>query len=171
MEIKPLHLVPECYQVLARWAYDEWYQSRSLEFDLVLHAFFARTKDNSLPQSFVAVENSVPVGMVTLKLDDLWARKDINPWLSSLFVHPGHRKHGIGQALVQSVISRAHDIGFPDCYLFLNQAQKDRLREYYIKRGWEVIGDASDNDGLKTHILKFNIEQKGPITASDNSFP
>jgi len=166
MEIKPLHLVPEFYHVLARWAYDEWYRGRSLEFDLVLHAFFARTKDDSLPQSFVAVENSAPVGMVTLKLDDLWARKDINPWLSSLYVHPGYRHHGIGQALVRSVISRAHDIGFPDCYLFLGQTQKERLREYYTKRGWEVIGDAPDNDGLETQVLRFNLGRAGWITAS-----
>lgn len=155
MEIKPLHLVPEFYPVLARWAYDEWYRNRSLAFDLVLHAFFARTKDDSLPQSFVAVENSAPVGMATLKLDDLWARKDINPWLSSLYVHPGYRRHGIGQALVQSVISRARDIGFHDCYLFLGQTHKECLKEYYTKRGWEVIGDAPDNDGLQTQVLRF----------------
>lgn len=158
MEIKPLHLVPELYHMCARWAYDEWYQNRSLEFDLVLQTFFARTKDDSLPQSFVAVDNGIPVGMVTLKLDDLWARKDINPWLSSLYVHPGYRRHGIGHALVMSVISRAHDIGFHGCYLFLSQAHKERLKEYYTKRGWVVIGDELDNDGFETQILRFNLD-------------
>jgi GNAT superfamily N-acetyltransferase len=157
MEIKQLHLVPDFYQILAQWAYDEWYRNRSLDFDLIVSAFLARTKNDSLPQTFVAVENSLPVGMVTLKLDDLWSRKDINPWLSSLFVHPGYREHGISQALVRSVISRAHDIGFPGLFLFLSQSQKERLRRYYTKRGWEVIGDAPDNDGLETQVLKFNL--------------
>jgi len=157
MEIKPLHLVPELYRVLALWAYDEWYRGRSLEFDLVLHAFFARTKDDSLPQSFVAIENSTPVGMVTLKMDDLWSRQDLNPWLSSLYVHPGYRGQGIGNELVQSVISRAHGIGFPGCYLFLSQTHKEGLKEYYTKRGWEVIGEAPDNDGFQTQILRYNL--------------
>jgi GNAT superfamily N-acetyltransferase len=171
MVITPLHQAPQYAAILAQWAYDEWYRSRSFDFDLVLSAFLARTKNESLPQSFVAVENSLPVGMVTLKLDDLWARKDINPWLSSLYVHPGYREHGIGQALVRSVIIRAFDIGFPGLYLFLSQSQKERLKRYYIKRGWEVIGDAPDNDGLETQILKFDLVQTRSITASGIFFP
>jgi GNAT superfamily N-acetyltransferase len=157
MEIKPLHLVPEQGPLLAHWSYNEWYRHRALDFDLILHAFLARTKDDSLPQTFVAMDGGRPAGMVTLKLDDLWSRKDLNPWLSSLYVLPENRNRGTGHALVRSVIARARDLGFGSINLFLDQPRQEQLERYYAKRGWEVIGMAPDNDGLDTKILRFNL--------------
>lgn len=157
MEIKPLHQAPELGPLLARWSYNEWYRHRSMDFNLVLHAFLARTKDDSLPQSFVAIEEGRPAGMVTLKLDDLWSRKDLNPWLSSLFVVPESRNRGTGHALVRAVLARARDLRFESVNLFLGQSGMEQLERYYLKRGWEVIGEAPDNDGFDTKIMTFRL--------------
>src|SRR4030043_242010 len=153
MEIISLQIRPELAPIMAYWAYLEWYQERSMDFGLILKAFIERAKDDSLPQCFVAMEGSLPVGMVTLKLDDLWSRKELNPWLSSLFITPGNRNKGTGHALVRVVIARARDLGYPFLYLFLGQKDPERLEGYYRKRGWEVIGTDVDNDGLETKIL------------------
>ncbi|MBN2159484.1 MAG: GNAT family N-acetyltransferase [Spirochaetes bacterium] len=161
MEILPLHLRPEHAPVIALWAYDEWYNDRSLDYDTVRRAFLARTKDDSLPQSFVAVDGPVPVGMVTLKLDDLWTRKDLNPWLSSLYVVPGRRNEGIGHALVCAVISRAAYLGYDSLYLFLGQSDPDRLERYYSEKGWRAIGAAKDNDGLETMVMMYSLPRPG----------
>lgn len=128
-----------------------------MDFNLVLHAFLARTKDDSLPQSFVAIEEGRPAGMVTLKLDDLWSRKDLNPWLSSLFVVPESRNRGTGHALVRAVLARARDLRFESVNLFLGQSGMEQLERYYLKRGWEVIGEAQDNDGFDTKIMTFRL--------------
>lgn len=157
MEIKPLHLAPELGPVLARWSYNEWYRHRSMDYSLVLHAFLARTKDDSLPQSFVAMAEGRPAGMVTLKLDDLWSRKDLNPWLSSLYVVPECRNRGTGHALVRAVIARARELGFFSVNLFLGQSGMEDLGRYYAKRGWEFIGEARDNDGIDTKIMTFRL--------------
>ncbi|MBN1498302.1 MAG: GNAT family N-acetyltransferase [Spirochaetes bacterium] len=157
MEIIPLHMVPELGPLLARWSYNEWYRHRSIDFSLVLHTYLARTKDNSLPQSFVAMDEGRPAGMVTLKLDDLWSRKDLNPWLSSLYVVPEARSRGTGHALVRTVLARARELGFASVNLFLGQANMEQLERYYAKRGWEVVGAALDNDGVDTKIMMFRM--------------
>lgn len=159
MTIIPLHQCPEYAPILAYWAYQEWYEDRSLGFDLVLKAYLERVKDDSLPQCFVAVEDSLPVGMVILKLDDLWSRKDLNPWLSSLLVVPRFRNRGIGQELVRAVMVRAGQLGFDRLYLFLGRKRRGRLERYYTKRGWEVIDNAEDNDGYNTKVLQYRLSQ------------
>jgi GNAT superfamily N-acetyltransferase len=161
VEIVPLHIQPEHAPVIASWAYEEWYRHRSLDFDMVRKAFLGRTKDDSLPQSFIAVEGAVPVGMVTLKLDDLWTRKDLNPWLSSLYVVPTHRNRGIGHALVRAVINRAAFLGFDSLFLFLGQSDPGRLERYYSTRGWETVGPAEDNDGCETMVMRFSLRDSG----------
>ena len=65
VEIKALYEVPDCAPILAFWSYMEWYIDRPVEFDLVLLSYKMRAKDHSIPLSFVAVKDSLPVGMVS----------------------------------------------------------------------------------------------------------
>ena len=153
IEIKELCQVPDYSPILAFWSYMEWYRDRPIGFDLVLMSYKIRAEDNSMPVSFVAVKDSLPVGMISLKMDDLWSRKDINPWLASLFVLPGYRNIGIGDLLVSSVINRARDLDIKRLYLFLGQSEMDRLEEFYLKRGWKFFEKSKDNDGVDTKIF------------------
>jgi GNAT superfamily N-acetyltransferase len=157
MHITTLHDRPDMAPILARWAYNEWYRHRPLQYELVLKAFLARTKNSALPQSFLAMEGDIPLGMVTIKKDDLWSRTDLNPWLSSLYVAPEFRGRGAGHALVRAVIGRAGELGFTSIFLFLGQSDQDRLERFYLKRGWEVVDKSFDNDGLETKILGFTL--------------
>jgi GNAT superfamily N-acetyltransferase len=152
-DIIPLHLCPEYAPILAYWAYREWYQDRSVGFDVVLKAYLGRVNDDSLPQCLVAVEDSFPVGMVTLKLDELWSRKDLNPWLSSLFVDPARRNRGIGAELVRAVLARSTELGYDGAYLFIGRRGAARLERYYARLGWAFVDNAVDNDGYDTKIL------------------
>lgn len=152
--IASLHDFPQYAPILAYWAFHEWYKHRSLEFDTVLKAYNGRTQSDSLPQIFVALDDTLPVGMATLKLDDLRSQKDINPWLSTLYVVPECRGNGIGCALIFKISERARELGFEWLHLFLGQREPARLERFYIKRGWEVIDNSTDNDGLNTKILR-----------------
>lgn len=158
MVLTPLCQTPELAPLLARWAYDEWYQDRSIEFEFLLKAFLLRTKDDSLPLSIICFCDTVPAGMVTLKQDDLWSRKDINPWLSSLYVVPEYRNRGIGQILIGGVVDAARKRGNRGLYLFLGQSGRDWLERYYLCRGWEIFDTAIDNDDLPTKIMRYAIQ-------------
>jgi GNAT superfamily N-acetyltransferase len=155
--IAPLYNNPHYAPILAYWAYNEWYKQRSYGFGLVMKAYLCRAQGDSLPQSFVALEDSLPVGMGTLKLDDLWSRKDLNPWLSSLYVVPEFRGRGIGNVIVSQIIERSRGLGFKSLYLFLGQRQPERLERYYIAGGWEVFASSKDNDGRDTKILRRSL--------------
>ncbi|HOT46194.1 MAG TPA: GNAT family N-acetyltransferase [Spirochaetota bacterium] len=157
MEIIPLHMAPEYAPILAHWSFMEWYRTRSIDFTLVLRAYQERAHSEGIPLSFVAVDGSLPVGMVTLKLDDLWSRKDLNPWLASLFVLPQYRKSGAGHALVRAITARAKELGYERIYLFLGQHDREWLEGFYVSRGWAVVENAVDNDGLETKILAYDL--------------
>jgi GNAT superfamily N-acetyltransferase len=153
--ITPLHENPDYAPILAFWAYQEWYKDRSLAFDIVLKAYLDRTIDGHLPQTYVALADTLPVGMVTLKLDDLWSRKDLNPWLSSLYVVPEFRNRGVGWDLIGVVINKSAEIGYDCLYLFLGSRETARLESYYVTRGWQMFDHSMDNDGRSTKILRY----------------
>ncbi len=155
--IAPLRNFPDYAPILAYWAYNEWYRHRPFGFSLVLKAYMGRAHDNSLPQCFIALKDSLPVGMGTLKADDLQSRADLNPWLSSLYVVPEFRGRGIGSALVSKISECSRDLGSESLYLFLGQNQKELLERFYTARGWEVLENSKDNDGMDTKILRCRL--------------
>ena len=54
-----------------------------------------------------------------LKENDLWSRKDLNPWLASLYVINEYRNKGIATQLIHSVCKKAQQLGIDTMYLFL----------------------------------------------------
>jgi len=114
--IKPLGECPGYAPVLAYWSYNLWYRSRPIGYDLIIKAYRQRAAGAGVPAAFVAIEEDMPVGMVSLKNDDLWSRKDLNPWLASLYVVPEFRRRGIAEALVGAVIEKARGLGYPELY-------------------------------------------------------
>jgi GNAT superfamily N-acetyltransferase len=155
--IRPLSEKPEYAPVLAYWSYTIWYRKRPIEYDLIIKAYAHRAQDGGLPLAWFAEEESMPVGMVSLKENDLWSRRDLNPWLASLYVLPEFRRRGVADGLMRAVIERSRGEGFPRIYLFLGQEEQSSLAGYYTRRGWKYSEDALDNDGCPTGIYFFNL--------------
>ncbi len=161
IDIRLLRDLPEYAPILAFWSYREWYMERDITFDVVLKAYKARASGTSVPLSFCAVTRALPVGMVSLKRDDLWNRKDLNPWLASLYVVPEFRNRGIAGSLMQAVITEAAGLGLDTLYLFLGRPEINKLRDYYVKRGWVFFDHGTDNDGGATEIYSYSLSGKG----------
>lgn len=159
IKIIPLNNVPEYYPILSFWSYKEWYLKRNIEFDVVLKDYKRRGGTLSLPFTSVAVCNSMPVGMASLKENDLWSRKDINPWLSSLYVIPEFRGRGIGERLTVEIQKKASVLNYKKIYLFLGNSESGLLKNFYQKRGWKYFDHAIDNDGNDTEIYIYNLSE------------
>jgi len=57
------------------------------------------------------------------------------------------------------VTARAKELGYRRLYLFLGQHDRDRLESFYVNRGWAVVEEALDNDGLETKILAYDLNR------------
>ena len=149
---------PEYAPIMAHWSYETWYLKRDIPFDINVKAYEARATGSGLPATYVALVSSMPVGMVSLKEDDLWSRKDLGPWLASLYVLPSFRCRGIGEALINRAVSEAKNLGFGDLYLFLGHNEERDLKKFYTRQGWSFFEKATDNDGLETEIFSISLK-------------
>ena len=137
-EIRQLKDFPQYAPILAFWAFREWYGNRSIDFNLVMNAYQDRINNDKPPMTWIAIERTMPVGMVTLKTNDLWSRKDLNPWLASLFVLPEYRKRGTGKNLIDVAIKGASYLEHKILYLFID-ANNKVLYNYYTRMGWNYV--------------------------------
>ena len=156
--IEPLSNYSEYALICAHWSYSQWYLKRAVPFQAVINDYKNRINNQDLPITYIAVYNSMPIGMASLKEHDLWNRKDLTPWLASLYVIPECRNMGVGEKLIQTIVFEAHKREFHSVFLFLGQKEKNTLQTFYIKRGWEFFESAIDNDDLETEIMKISTE-------------
>ncbi|MFH0977140.1 MAG: GNAT family N-acetyltransferase [Spirochaetota bacterium] len=155
-QIALLKEYPDYAPVLAFWAFREWYMERAISFDLLIKAYKERVNDSNLPISLIAIEDKIPVGMISLKENDIWSRKDLNPWLSSLFVLPEYRRRGIGSLLIEHLIHRAKHLKYHTLFLF-TECENGFLENYYAKKSWEFLEKAKGNDNNFIKIYNNNL--------------
>lgn len=121
--------------------------------DRVETRFAEHLNEDTLPITFVALEDKKPVGMCSLREND-GIRPDLSPWLGSLVVDPNYQKRGIGEALINALKQKAIELGFKELYLF---AFDPTIPDYYAKLGWEIIGMDSFKDHPVTVMRLFLI--------------
>ena len=129
-------------ETVARLRFDAFFQdsARTLEEDAAgLRRLMAG--DGDLEAAFVARIGGAPVGSVLLVHRELEPAHDLTPWLAGLVVAEGHRRKGIGSALVNAVERRAAAAGIATLYLYTWQA-----RAFYPALGWKAV-ETFEQDG------------------------
>ena len=120
---------------LAMWVHEEW---GHLLPDTTLEAFISdfenRTTPGQIPETFVALADDKPLGMASLVKHDMLTRKDLSPWLASVYVPPNSRNGGVGSRLVKAVMQEAEAMGVEKFFLFT----PDRVK-FYQRQGWKVL--------------------------------
>lgn len=159
LKIYPLSERKSLYPILAYWSYNNWYLSRNVPFKLVLNEYRRRSEFDSFPCSFIAFWGELPVGMVSIKTNDLLKREDLSPWLSALYVSPDYRERGIGTELINAVINLCAYKGFRRVFLFIDSRHMKELEVYYKARGWIFLDVDTDSDGNRTKILFHELKQ------------
>ncbi len=164
IRIFPLHEKKSLYPILAYWSFNNWYMGRDVPFRYVLQEYRRRADKESLPYSFVACMDDLPVGMVSVKYNDMLNRPDLSPWLSALYVVPEYRNTGIGSLLINEVLQDCADNCVKRIFLFVDSRYLDKLVHYYTKRGWIYLDEEKDSDGNATKIFFYEIGER-PVRA------
>ncbi|WP_246569462.1 MULTISPECIES: GNAT family N-acetyltransferase [Rhizobium] len=141
LTIEYLEKYPNFISICASWTFGQWGCQSNGSYERTRGEFEAATK-SSMPLTLVAIENALPVGMVTLAARDFDGKPHLSPWLKSLFVHPFHRKKGIATLLIERLEHEALRLGFKSLYLITEDA-----RLLYEKSGWRAIDHVQTSYG------------------------
>ncbi|PMR68401.1 GNAT family N-acetyltransferase [Halomonas heilongjiangensis] len=97
-----------------------------------LKALRGECGDAGVPSAFAALCDGQPVGTASLVADDMSVRRELSPWLASVFVPPEWRGRGIASRLVQRVEAEVAASGIARLYLFTPDQQA-----LYRRLGWQ----------------------------------
>lgn len=124
---------PEHVPTLAAWHFAQWsYLHPGQVVQDRIDEFQEHLGRRQVPTTFVATENGTLLGSASLMADDLPPRRDLTPWLASVYVDPPHRGRGVASALVRRVAEEAQAIGCERIYLFTPDAAA-----LYARLGWQ----------------------------------
>lgn len=119
--------------MVGKWQYAQWgslYPETSQEaWQEELHR---ECGARGVPAVFLALAEGRPVGTASLVKADMEVRRELTPWLASVFVLPEWRGQSIASRLVRKVEREAQEVGMTRLYLFTPGQQA-----LYRRLGWE----------------------------------
>lgn len=134
MEIDYLAHHPEAVRQIADWFFEEWsylYPGRTLrDFEDLIRR---RARMDKLPLALVAIESGTVIGTISLKIQDMDNRTELEPWLAGLYVSWEWRSKGVGTRLVEAVEKMACEMGIRKLFLYTPKSEN-----FYLKLGWRV---------------------------------
>ncbi len=103
---------------------------------------------NSLPITFVAVDESGAIGAVGLGQFDIEERRDRSPWILGMVVRPDQRRAGVGRALLERVEAWAVDRGVTHAWVATGRAAP-----FYRDCGWQDAEVLQSGSGESVTVL------------------
>jgi GNAT superfamily N-acetyltransferase len=144
-ELHYLMEYPHYLPIIAFWNYREWHIGKQ-PFDEIIARYQERVGRDKVPTTIIAIEDTIPVGSVSIKMNDLPDRSDLNPWLASLYVLADYRGRDIGRRLLRAGEYSAYNAGVKRLYLFTHTAAG-----LYEKEGW-IFMESLTKDGISEAI-------------------
>lgn len=142
---------PGAAELVSRWVAEEWRR-------LPLHDYLdAVTRDEKwaapLPRVLIAQSHGTVIGTASLLEADMENRRDLDPWLGCVYVHPEHRGQGIGSRLIERAEQMAESLGFRTLHLFTSEHQ-----DLYEGHDWSVV-ERTTYEGEDVAIMRKEISQ------------
>jgi len=123
---------PNAVPTLAAWATDEWGHltpDRTLA-DRV-EAFGQRMTPGTIPETLVALDGGIVIGMASIVEIDLSTHPELSPWMASVYVDAAYRGRGVGSIVVRAIMDEADKLHIERIYLITH----DRM-SFYRRLGW-----------------------------------
>lgn len=154
IEIQMLADCQEHIPYLAKLWYEQiskhWVPNASIE--RATENLLKHVNKNQLPLTLVALENSKPLGMASLREND-GIQPHRAPWLGILVVDPMQRGQKIGEQLIEAINGKAHVFGYERIYLL---AFDPTIPSWYAKLGWMAI-DKDELFGHQVSVMELKL--------------
>ncbi|MFW6036175.1 MAG: GNAT family N-acetyltransferase [Halothermotrichaceae bacterium] len=156
MKIVYLRDYPEYVDTVVDWVYNEFVikEGKKKEKNKIKE-YFSNTNYDKFPICYIAIEEEVCLGTVSIFENDLKPRQDLSPWLGSLYVSEEHRGKGIAAKLINKVLEKVSEMGYTEVYL-----RTEHTADYYKKRNWSFVSDEVDIDGRDTEVYLYDMKYK-----------
>lgn len=135
MQISHIKYFQHWIPIIAKWIYEEWayvYPHRSL-LD-IQRTLISRVNEREMPITLVAHDERGVLGTASLKAEALNVVPELTPWISSVYVHPDHRREGVGTALAGEIERIAAELGYRRLHVF-----NPLTRGVFEKLGWTLL--------------------------------
>jgi N-acetylglutamate synthase-like GNAT family acetyltransferase len=133
MQIVPLEHAPKFACTIADWIESEWGVLDILDYYKLISE--NKKNDADFPQCLIAISGDDRVmGTISILLDDMNIRPNLNPWLGCLYVDPIYRCRSVAKCLFAACEVLAHEKKIPKLYLWTS-----KIHSMAEKFGWSHI--------------------------------
>ena len=121
---------------VADWMYQWWGQREGYAYEAVKCYVQRGLQATRLPQTYGMYLDDQLIGVYQFRLDDLFVRPDIYPWLANVYLDPLYRNKGYGKQLMESIRGNALQcLPYDEVFLFTKHTG------LYEKYGWEFVSE------------------------------
>jgi len=124
----------EFIPTIAQWHFQEWgHHGVGDSVERRVEWLTEAANRQQVPTVIIAYEGDKVLGTAMLVESDMKIRRELTPWVASVYVAAEECGKGIGAALVLRVTEEAKALGYARIYLFAFDAEK-----YYARMGWQL---------------------------------
>lgn len=132
MKIVPLEEESPLANIVHSWIKNEWGDLNILNY--FEHIIENKEYRSQLPRSLVAISSEgEAMGTISILLDDMDIKSNLNPWLGCLFVAKKFRKKSVARALFASCEVMASELNIETIYLFTSKIEHLAYQSGWVK--------------------------------------
>ena len=124
---------PDLLPTVAEWIWRQWWHDRGCTLEQTAAAFESNATVGP-PQTFVLLDDGVPIGTASLVRQDLEERPDLTPWLAAVLVIPEARGQGAVSHLLATFDAACRAAGIGTAWLYTSFAER-----IYTRHGWTLV--------------------------------
>lgn len=118
---------------ITEWMFDWWGKNEDYSYEAVKCYIEHGLQEHRLPQTYGMYLDDSLIGIYQFRLDDLFVRPDLYPWLANVYIDQRYRHLGYGHKLMESIKVNAKQLNCNELYLYTKHTG------LYERYGWEYV--------------------------------